>query len=98
MPLPNIEELGQKALAAPTEILGVESRHIQEKMDIFSQGLGNILPAGADMSGLALPQLPDIFAGRGTPAPLTVQPLQGASTKIQGQAARVGKLRAHMEV
>lgn len=98
MPLPNIEEISQKVLAVPVDVLGIEARHMQERMSTLSQGIGQILPAGADLSGMTLPQLPDIFAGKGIAAPSPDTQLQGASTLIQGQKARAGEPSSYLEV
>ncbi len=86
-PLAQLNVIGQKALAVPTEILSVGTRRMTEDIGMLSakvQDIGTTLvpPAG----GLALPQLPPLPGMPGAEA--AAQPAaQSRSEKTQGVKA-----------
>lgn len=81
-PLEQLNVIGQKALAVPTDILSIGTRRMTEDMGMLSakvQDIGaTLVPAG----GLGLPQLPSLpgMPGAESAAP----PAETRSEKVQG--------------
>jgi hypothetical protein len=87
-PLEQLNVIGQKALAVPTELLSVGARRMTEDMGIFSskiQDIGStlILPAG----GLSLPQLPGLPGLPGAESAAAAPPAATRSERVQGMRA-----------
>lgn len=81
-PLDEIANIGQKALALPAEIIGIESRQFNEKMGLANakvQELGTtLIPTG----GLAFPPLPGLPGATVAQAPAA--PAGTRSEAVQG--------------
>lgn len=84
-PIEAINNIGQKALAMPAELLNVGTRRVTEDMSMFSakiQDLGTALVPPAGAGGLALPAfppLPGMGAEQAAPAAANTR-----SEKVQG--------------
>ncbi len=94
-PLEQLNVIGQKALAVPTDLLGIGTRRMTEDMGMLSakvQDIGAtlVLPAG----GLGLPQLPAL---PGMPGATAAAPSTQMRSEVMGKRTPT-KQRSYMKV
>lgn len=83
-PLEQLNVIGQKALAVPTEIFSVGTRRVTEDVGMMSariQDLGTLL---VPPTGMSLPQLPGLPGLPGAEAATAAPPAATRSERVQG--------------
>lgn len=82
-PMEAIQNMGQKVLALPTDLLSVGARRMNEDMGMMSAKIQDLGTALVPPTGMSLPQLPGL-PGMGATESAAPAPAATRSEKVQG--------------